>query len=342
MSRRVASGRQPTIFLVLLPALLLGLAGCPPPESWRSALYPEGWEPGYQDSQGRFLHDFSYAGYHDGASLPDSPPGSTYDVLDFGADSSGASDATAAIQAAIQAASAAGGGVVFLPAGLYRCDGVLTVTNSGVVIRGEGPAATRIFFTLASGMSDKAHITFRGSLQQGSDLLLSEDGENQSFTVSLNDASGLGVGDEVSLGWVITDEFIAEHGMTGTWLAFNGQWKPFFRREVAALDLSGSPDQVRLNIPLRYPAKLRDQASLRKESGYLREGGIEKLAVANAVAWDDAWNEMRVHLIDFINTRDCWLREVHTFATPFEPGSGYHLQNGGIKILSSKRVTVTD
>ena len=30
---------------------------------WRSSLYPEDWRPGYKDSLGRFLHDFSYAGY---------------------------------------------------------------------------------------------------------------------------------------------------------------------------------------------------------------------------------------------------------------------------------------
>ena len=38
---------------------------------WRSSLYPEDWVPGYKDTQGRFLHDFSYAGYHMGEdSLP--------------------------------------------------------------------------------------------------------------------------------------------------------------------------------------------------------------------------------------------------------------------------------
>jgi hypothetical protein len=32
--------------------------------SWRSKLYPENWKPGFNDGQGRFLHDFSFAGYH--------------------------------------------------------------------------------------------------------------------------------------------------------------------------------------------------------------------------------------------------------------------------------------
>ena len=47
----------------------------PPPEPglWRSSLYPEDWTPGFADAQGRFLHDFSYAGYHKGEALIPAP-----------------------------------------------------------------------------------------------------------------------------------------------------------------------------------------------------------------------------------------------------------------------------
>jgi hypothetical protein len=38
----------------------------PVPATWRSSLYPENWKPGFKDSNDRFLHDFSYAGYHQG------------------------------------------------------------------------------------------------------------------------------------------------------------------------------------------------------------------------------------------------------------------------------------
>ena len=34
--------------------------------TWRSVLYPENWTPGYTNSSGQFLHDFSYAGYERG------------------------------------------------------------------------------------------------------------------------------------------------------------------------------------------------------------------------------------------------------------------------------------
>jgi hypothetical protein len=127
--------------------------------------------------------------------------------------------------------------------------------------------------------------------------------------------------------------------MTGTWTAFNGTWRPFFRRQVVAVDTATSPHVVTLDVPLRYPALRRDQASLRRESGYLREVGVENLGVSNAVAWDDAWASTRVHAIDVDGVADGWLRGVHSFATPGVSG-GYHLQSGGFYVLQSKRVTV--
>ena len=79
----------------------------------------------FSDDEGRFLHDFSYAGYHNGeAPLPEVELEGAFDVVaDFGADSSGETDATSAIQAAIDGASDAGGGVVYFPSGVYRLDG---------------------------------------------------------------------------------------------------------------------------------------------------------------------------------------------------------------------------
>jgi len=334
--------RRPLGGICLLVALA-ALLGCPTEEPWRSALYPEDWTPAHEDAQGRFLHDFSYAGYRNGeVAIPENPPGDTYDVLDYGADGTGASDATAAIQQAIDAAEAAGGGIVFLPAGLYRCDGLLTVNRSGVVIRGAGPGLTRVAFTRNTGMEGRQSITFSAPLAGGAELPLAEDGENRSFTVRVHDASGLAPGDEVSLGWIITDDFVAEHNMTGTWYSFNGQWKPFFRREVVAVDDTVTPHEVTLDVPLRYPAKVRDLASLRKESGYLSECGIEHIGLANAVDWSSAWAFERVHLLSFQNARDCWIRDVRSFEPPAAAGTGYHLQSGGIYLLSSKRITVSD
>ncbi len=58
-----------------------------------------------------------------------------FDAAAFGADNTGKTDATKALQAALDACSAAGGGVVNLAAGHYLCEGSLTIPT-GVCLQG--------------------------------------------------------------------------------------------------------------------------------------------------------------------------------------------------------------
>jgi hypothetical protein len=59
-----------------------------------------------------------------------------HDVTAYGAAGNGSTDDTTAIQAAITAAGAAGGGVVYLPQGNYKVSSTLTVPGSGTAIIG--------------------------------------------------------------------------------------------------------------------------------------------------------------------------------------------------------------
>jgi hypothetical protein len=112
----------PSLVLSLAVLLLPAFAGAATP--WRSDLYPEKtYDPSAAHLEtDKVLQDFSFAGYRRGeAPIPDLA-GPVFDATaePFGADPSGATDSTAAIQAALDAAGAAGGCVVFLPAGTYR------------------------------------------------------------------------------------------------------------------------------------------------------------------------------------------------------------------------------
>ena len=313
-------------------------------DCWRSVLYPEDWEPDYTDVSGRFLHDFSYAGVENGeGSIPPTLTLSTFSVLDYGADPTGNADSTDAAQAAISAAANAGGGIIYFPAGEYRMEDVLTITSSHIVLRGDGPTATQIFFTRHLNMTDQAHIRYAGQVQESTESLLVQNGESRSLHIAIEDASHLQIGDEVHVGWVITDAFIDEHNMSGTWQVSNGQWRPFFRRHVTGVDISSDPHLVHLDVPLRYQAKTRDSASARVSTGYLERCGVESMAVSNAVDMDNAWENDRAHVIEMDMVKDCWVWNVESYATPNGGGDGhYQLQSGGIKINRSKRVTVAD
>ncbi|NVB40007.1 hypothetical protein G6O69_19335 [Pseudenhygromyxa sp. WMMC2535] len=315
-------------------------------ESWRSVLYPEDWTPELVDEDGRFLHDFSYAGYHGGVlPLPEQIPGVERSVLDDGADPTGAEDSTAAIQASIDFVGEAGGGVVWLPPGSYRCDGLLTVAHAGVVIRGAGPE-TSLWFTRTAEMNGQEHLSFRGQLVQGAELALLEDGAPRSETVRVGADAGdaLALGDDLAIGWVITDEFVDEHEMAGMWASFNGQWRTFFRRELVAMDCDAAGCTLTLDVPLRYPAKLRDQASVRVETGYLEEVGLEHLRLSTVSAdWDAAWTNPRSHAAAMIAVKDSWMRGLSSFESPNSSDDRQrHLMSGGLFVSDAKRVTVAD
>ena len=66
-------------------------------------------------------------------------------VLDYGADSTGANDSTSAIQSAIDAVEAAGGGTVYLPEGTYKVKpssnenaSALRIKGSNIIFKGAG------------------------------------------------------------------------------------------------------------------------------------------------------------------------------------------------------------
>lgn len=324
------------------------VAGCPSGR-WCSSLYPPGWMPDSPaDAKGRFLHDFSYAGYHNGEAPPVAPPGAIYDVVaGFGADPSGKLDAADEVQSAIDAASAAGGGVVFFPHGTYRIGQTLTVAASKVVLRGEG-ASSVLRFTKGKGMAYSAALVFRGSVTRAAPRKLVADAAPRARELFVEDASGLAPGDDVGVGWTITPAFIADHGMNGVWTEFTDRYETIFKRKVVSVDTSSRPHRVVVDVPLRYEAKTRDGAAVHSEAGYLREVGLEHLGVTTAVTWDEAWAEDQAYAVSFRDVADAWVDDVHSVASPAGPKTGidgsdqtaYHLRSGGLEIASSTRVSV--
>ncbi len=298
-------------------------AGLEPPDAaWRASLYPEHWAPGFADDAGRFLHDFSYAGYAAGLAEPPAPPPAVR--LE-----PGPGDMTATVQAALD-----DGGVVLLAAGDWRFDGTLALRRSHTVLRGEGPDQTRLFFTKSFDLSGREHLRVGEGPGLVGEWPLLEDAAPRGLTVRVADAGALAPGDDVVLGQVITPAFVAAHGMTGFWRAFNDTWQPFLWRRVVAIE----GELVTLDAPVRNALTVRDAASLRKVTGLLREVGVEHLGVTNAVEPGAAWAMNQVGLVTFTGVTDGWLRDVHSFSRD----GGAHVQSGGVRVHQSSRVTVSD
>jgi len=73
------------------------------------------------------------------------------DVRSFGAVGNGTNDDATAIQAAITAAGAAGGGTVLLPKGVFKIGTALSFPTQAVVMRGAGRLATQIKASFTTG-----------------------------------------------------------------------------------------------------------------------------------------------------------------------------------------------
>lgn len=129
----------------------------------------KGWTPNaWTDYQangptGNHLPDFSHAGYAMGQRPIPKAQGFVLDVTDspFGAKVDDGIDDTAAIQAAIDSAGAAGGGVVLLPKGRYEIHATadapfLRISHDRVVLRGQGSGPSGTLLHLGAPAPAKA------------------------------------------------------------------------------------------------------------------------------------------------------------------------------------------
>lgn len=352
-----ASGQMPPRLIVSDPAdvpedMTLGADG-------RSRLYPADWYPGFKDSKGRFLHDFSYAGYHLGEdSLPVTDAAAGIDVTKapYLADSTGASDATAAIQGAINAAAAQGGGVVYLPEGTYQVnpqagkDASLTIAGSRVVLKGAGMNKTFIY-NASENMKQKDIIRVGDGDWKKTNVAtkLSKTVAEPSVLIPVEDTSGFAVGDYVLITFDTTLDFLNELGMQNKWASRLGKVEQLFYRQIVGLD--GLNRTMTLDIPTRYALKQRDNIIITKTEAPISEVGIEDFSIANVqnaksgLGEDDykvvgtaGYEADNAKVINMIAVANSWVRNLNTYKPA--GNATYHILSKGIILDRTKNVTV--
>jgi len=349
-------------FLVLICAFyaMHGLSELPA-SRWRSALYPSDWTPEWSDLNGNFLHDFSFAGYRRGeVNIPEQKEASVRRVTDapYFADASGQSNAAPAIQKAIDDAAAAGGGIVLIPQGRYQLEvpsgekAALRIKASGIVLRGEG-AATQLF-TLQTQMRDKSLVLAAPAVaswkqpSESSPHFLIRDSAARSNFIDLKTHAGLQKGDAIIVRSDVTPEFAEELGMEGEWdTRLDG---PHFYREI--IDIDPVTGRVFLDVPLRFPLKIRDFARVHKVPAPLLEIGIENMGFGMAeqtipgLDEDDfdqegtaGYQSHRAFLLRFTHVQHSWIKGVRSFQLP-ENKSPVHMLSGGIGLHNVRFITI--
>ncbi|MDU4695875.1 MAG: glycosyl hydrolase family 28-related protein [Paenibacillus sp.] len=325
----------------------------------RSVLYPKEWYPGYRTAEGQFLHDFSYAGYRRGeVPIPavDKHRGMNVTKAPYRADSTGRKDATLAIQQAIDDAAARGGGVVYLPKGTYRVtpqegkDFALNLHSSGVVLKGDGQHQTHLF-NAQENMKQKDIIRVGGGdwKRTTTTTKLSKTVSEPTVLLPVESTEGFQMNDFVVITFETTEGFLKEHGMQNKWASRLGKVEPLFYRQIIAVDPEAKT--LTLDIPTRYPLKLRDDITITKTEAPIMEVGLEDFSIANVqnsrpgLGEDDfkvegtaGYEADNAKAINVIAAANSWIRNVGTYKPP--GNTEYHILSKGVILDRTKNVTV--
>ncbi|MCC5806785.1 MAG: DNRLRE domain-containing protein [Opitutales bacterium] len=354
------------VFVSLLSAFTVQAAAG---DWWRSALYPGDWQPPADAAflDDAFLQDFSYAGYRRGEEALPHISGPVFAALDYGADPSGAHDATAAIQSAIDAAAAAGGGVVYLGEGTYRvappgdAAQALLIDHDGIVLRGAGTDRTFLLNT-RTDMRARSVVTVRSPnggnwrTETGPTVPVTGDLPGPARRIPVADASAFQVGEWVVLRADATPEYIADLNMADLWGSAEARGAlggPLFYRMVTDVDPDGG--FIEIDAPTRFILLTRDNARVARTVDFLEGVGLEDFSIGNLQhPSDNGWGEEDYrnsalpaydthasYLVRWQGVRDSWMRSVASFRAP-ENTKPVHMLSNGVVLFYTRGITLED
>lgn len=273
------------------------------------------------------LPDFSFAGYHRGESALPSPQ-VTHNVRDFGAKGDGQTDDSDAFLKAIAEMRE---GVLFVPEGRYIITKILVVDKSKLVIRGEDPAKTTLYFPrplndikpnqgeTTGGRPTSNYswsggfIWLQGDLNQKKVAEIVAPAKRGANVVTLDDTSQVTVGQELELR--MDDEAtnsLANHLYSGdpriSMEKILGRTRVTMLSKVTRIDGA----TVTLDRPLRWDIELRWKPIVSNVAPTVTESGIENLRFEFPnTPYEGHFTELGNNAFALSNTVHCWVRNIH-------------------------------
>ncbi len=344
---------------------------------WRPQMFPDNWQPidkigpvegvnvfsdvnGTKDSNNnmvstgpnyhpqRFLHDFSYAGYH--RSEKPIPPedqnswtknAKIYDVTKspYNCIPDGQSDCKPAIQKAIDDAGSSGGGIIYLPQGEYKIVSsnqfyFFRIRSNNIVIRGDGPDRTKIKVDPYMGgvfdMDNKnifdiaykpnnAETSWMATTSQSVNII--KDLPYPTKVIPVSDVSLFSIGDQIIIYGQYTDAFLREHDLVNIWNI--GDTAYIWRRTITAVN--SAKKEISIDVPTRYRVKVvEDKPVVIKTNPGLSEIGLEHFSVGmlrHPNEWpdnDDSTNPIVSSIKDnrviyMYNVENSWIYDIKTY-----------------------------
>ena len=301
------------------------------------------------DEQGNIIPDFSNVGYMGGGEkLPD-----VKTIIELSPNPTG--DDRQRIQAALDEIGKklpdenGFRGALLLKAGEYRVNGSIWVTNSGIVLRGEGqfPGGTAIIATEKdTAPFDKKHsLVYLGKpepswprlgfLKKGAETEITDQrvpvGSKQ---IHVRSTEGLKVGDNIIIELYPNMKWLETLKLENVW---GEELKGFYHRYERKI--TGIKDnQLTLDAPLVsfIDKDLLEKASVWKYSDNVRisQSGVERIRLISVFNKDDPEDEEHALAGIIINhARDCWVKNV----------TALHFSFAAVAIRSGARnITVQD
>lgn len=288
-----------------------------------SALWGEQGEKWSPESR---LPDFSFAGYHRGET-PLPSPGVTHNVRDFGAAGDGKQDDSDAFLKAIAEVNE---GVILVPEGRYVITKILYVDKPNVVIRGEDPAKSVLYFptplekikpnlgATTSGRPTSNYswsggfVWVRGKMPQKTLANISGPARRGAATVTVDNPAALSVGQEVEFRQQDTeDNSLANHLYSGDPRISMAEIKGRTQAWMVARIVKLEGNTVTLDRPLRCDIESRWKPVLGAFTPTVTECGIENLGFEFPnTPYAGHFTELGSNAFALSSVAHCWVKNV--------------------------------
>jgi hypothetical protein len=310
------------ILATLLPGPLVAQSDAPAPV--RSALWGQAGELWSPDGR---LPDFSFAGYRRGeASIPTHKV--AHNVREFGALGDGENDDSDAFLDAIAAAES---GVILVPEGRYIITKMLLIDKPNLVLRGEGPEKTILYFptplneikpnwgATTGGRRTSNYswsggfISIRGSYRGDRLTGISAPARRGTSAISVNDPSALSIGQDVEVRMKDDGEdSLAMHLYSGDPRIGIEKLNSRTRASIVARITSIDGTTITLDRTLRFDIRPEWQPALHRFAPTVTECGIEGMRFDYPnTPYGGHFTEVGFNAFAISQASHCWVRNVH-------------------------------
>jgi hypothetical protein len=270
------------------------------------------------------LPDYSHAGYRSGEEpIPDVPI--VGNVKDFGAVGDGEHDDTAAFLKAIDECS---DGAILIPEGRYKIEGILEIRKSNLVLRGEGPEHTVLYFptplndirphwSATTGGRKTSHyswaggfIDIKGEYHHEQLTRITKPAMRGDRLIHVKSSKGLKPGMRIQIRVSDESQGLVKYLYTGD----EGDIAKSKTHDVSQLvRIQKINDQmIVFDRPLRFDLRMDWKPEVRSFSATVEEVGVEDLGFEFPVRkYEGHFTELGYNPISMKQVANSWVRNIH-------------------------------